>query len=77
MDTGLGSIPHVGVLRWDTSRMVLEEQNSSAVVALAGPLEPELRRLVGAKVWIVGPVLGPESIEVLAFGVILPAGARP
>ena len=70
VDAGQGVIPHVGVLRWDAGRLVLLEGPEGPILELRGPGAKALQRSIGARAWVVGPILGQDQLEVLAYGIL-------
>ena len=70
LDAGKGVPPHVGRLFWDGTRLLLIEDHGEGVVELRGRVVGELRKQTGARVWIVGPVVDIEVLEVFDYGVL-------
>jgi hypothetical protein len=76
LDAGQGVTPHVGELRWDSGRLLLIQGPGRPIIELIGDKAIDLRAQVGARVWVVGPIEGPEKLEVLNFGILKPAVRR-
>ena len=58
----------------------LQVEGSSKAMTLVGPMEPELRRLGSATVWVAGsPVSGPPNatFNVTRYGIVSIDGAKP
>lgn len=69
-DAGNGMTPYVGLVRWDFGRILLVEGVGRSPLILTGPTVKQLREHLGAKVWVVGPLVGPEKIGVIEFGIL-------
>ncbi|MFM7203056.1 MAG: hypothetical protein ACKO6N_19890 [Myxococcota bacterium] len=77
VDTGQGMLPHVGILCWNVGELLLDQGPGQPILSLRGPLKDNLRLQVGARAWVVGPVVADETIEVLQWGILRPPVKAP
>lgn len=77
IDTGQGMLPHVGILRWNVGELLLDQGPGQPILSLRGPLKDPLRAQVGARAWVVGPVVADETLEVLQWGILRPPIKAP
>jgi len=62
---GDGSAPFIGVLRWDGSRLLMDDRFSGATYVLEG--HDDLRAFEGKPVMIIGYVTGPQVVQVMGW----------
>lgn len=70
----------VGAVGLAISPVTSLEIAGARAITLTGPMEPELRRLGGATVWVAGsPVSGPPNatFSVTRYGIVAIDGAKP
>ena len=60
-----GSAPFVGTLRWDGSRLLIDDRNSGATYVLEG--QDELRVYAGQSMLVIGFVTGPQVVKVMGW----------
>ncbi len=72
IDAGRGMAPHVGILEWDFGRLVLRQDKGAPKLELIDA-PPSMRESVGARLWVVGPIVASDSLQVLDFGILRPA----
>lgn len=69
-----GLVPHVGTLIQDQGGTYLDDEQAGTRLRLDGPEAPG-RTEHGARLWLTGLVSGPQTLTVLRWGVLEPAGA--
>ncbi|MSQ03612.1 MAG: hypothetical protein EXR71_17300 [Myxococcales bacterium] len=73
-DAGDGSGGFVGTLRAYGARLLLEDRNTQTTLTLDDQQVPELRVYAGKPVLIVGTVVGPGQVRVMAWRLLTDGG---
>ncbi len=69
-DAGDGSGGFVGLLRTYGGRLAIDDRNTDAMLLLDDEQVPQLRAYAGNPVLLVGTVIGPGQVRVMAFRVL-------
>ena len=73
-----GMVPYIGRLVVDQSGARLDEASSDTPIFLRGEELRVLKRNHGARIWITGSVVGPQTLLIAHWGVLVPADtSRP
>ncbi len=75
-DAGDGSSGFVGVLQAYGARVLLDDRNTGTTLVLDDQQAPELRRFAGDPVLIVGTIVGPGQVRVMAWRRLLPEDGK-
>lgn len=70
LDAGEGVMPHVGILRWNATELVLMQGPGQPVVTLSGDQSEAMRSLLGARIWVVGVIIGDDTLSVIRYGLL-------
>jgi len=68
-----GLAPMVGRVIVDQSGVMLEDQVSRSRLALRGAALIDLKKEHAAKIWVTGSIVGPQTLLVAHWGLLIPA----
>jgi len=68
-----GMVPYLGRLVFDQSGVVLADETTGTPLALRSAELAALKRSHGDYVWLTGTIVGPQTILVAHWGVLIPA----
>jgi hypothetical protein len=72
LDAGYGAPPHVGRLMIRGGRLMMNDQNSGALIELVGDGSAPLWGHSGALILVNGAVVGPHQVRVMNHRVLIP-----
>ncbi len=71
LDAGFGAPPHLGILQWSGGRLMMNDQNSGALIELVGSNAETLRMAIGSLVLVNGVVVGPHQVRVMNHRILV------
>lgn len=68
-----GLVPYLGVLIHDQSGIGLQDETTGTRIALRSSDVDRLKRHHGDRVWVTGSIVGPQTLLVAHWGVLVPS----